>query len=270
MIEKQAMFETLRRGALLFAVALLLVPAAACAGDQRPDDEAAGDRHLGDETVVLELFTSQGCSSCPSADVFLGELAAERDDVVALSFHVDYWDYIGWEDPFATARMTARQKAYSKALGIAYVYTPQLVIDGVLHVTGSDRYAVKQAIAVSRSRQATRAPVAVEYRAPGRLTVEIGAAEGYHGAATILLVSLDRQHTTTVDAGENRGRTLVNHHVVRSYRPIGSWTGEAMTLELEPDALGNVGDGRAVLVQTREGRGRIMGADMVWLDGADG
>ena len=263
-------FERLKPGTLLLAAALAVMPAAACAGDQQRLGDEAGDRHPGGETVVLELFTSQGCSSCPSADAFLGELAAERDDVVALSFHVDYWDYIGWEDPFATARMTARQKAYSKALGIAYVYTPQLVIDGVRHVTGSDRRAVKQAIAVSRSRQATRAPVTLRESAPGRLTVEIGAAEGYRGAAAVLLVSVDRRHTTTVDAGENRGRTLVNHHVVRSYRPIGSWTGKAMTLELEPDALGSVGDGRAILVQTREGRGRIMGADMVWLDEADG
>ena len=255
------MLERLKPGALLLAAALAAMPAAACAGDHQRQDG---------ETVVLELFTSQGCSSCPSADAFLGELAAERDDVVALSFHVDYWDYIGWEDPFATATMTARQKAYSKALGITYVYTPQLVIDGVRHVTGSDRQAVKQAIAVSRSQQVTRASVAMEYRAPGRLTVEISAADGYDGAATVLLVSVDRRHTTTVDAGENRGRTLVNHHVVRDYRPIGSWTGKAMTLELDPDALGTVGDGRAVLVQAGEGHGRIMGADMVWLDEADG
>ena len=119
--------------------------------------------------VVLELFTSQGCSSCPSADSLLGELAEARDDVVALSFHVDYWDYIGWEDRFATSETTERQRDYARALGIAYVYTPQLVIDGSRHVVGSNRHAVKDAIDVSKAAKARRAPVALTSGGPGRL-----------------------------------------------------------------------------------------------------
>ena len=240
---------------LLVAAALAVVPVSAQAGSQK---------------VVLELFTSQGCSSCPSADAHLGELAEMRDDVIALSVHVDYWNYIGWEDRFATAEMTARQKDYARALGIAYVYTPQLVIDGTSHVTGSNKHAVKNAIAVSKALDTRRVSVALTSSASGHLTVEIGASDGYYGAATVWLVSVDRQHTTTVDAGENRGRTLVNHNVVRDYRPIGRWIGNAMTLELGPDELSDasegVGDGCAVLVQGSQGKGRIMGADMVWLD----
>ena len=261
------MYERSKLAALLVATALAVAPLSAQADD--PPLSAQAD----DPKVVLELFTSQGCSSCPSADAFLGEMAESRDDVVALSFHVDYWDYIGWEDPFATAEMTARQKTYAEALGIAYVYTPQLVIDGASHVTGSNRNAVKNAILVSKAASARRVPVALEARPTGRLTVEIGAVDGYYGAAEVWLVSVDRSHTTTVDAGENRGRTLTNHNVVREYRSIGSWTGDAMTLELGPDdlssALVSMGDGCAVLVQGNFGKGRIIGADLVWLDEAE-
>ena len=106
--------------------------------------------------------------------------------------------------------------------------------------------------------------------APDHLRVEIGHTNGYYGAATVWLVSVDRKHTTTVDAGENRGRDLVNFNVVRSFRPIGKWTGKAMTLELGPDELSRSGAGRgdgcAVLVQEKHGKGRIMGADLVWLE----
>ena len=242
-------------GAFLIAAALAVVPFSV---------QADGPK------VVLELFTSQGCSSCPSADAFLGELAETRDDVVALSFHVDYWDYIGWEDRFATAEMTERQRTYSRALGIAYVYTPQLVIDGARHVVGSNRHAVNDAIGVSKAIKARRVPVALTSSGPDHLTVEIGRSDGYYGDAMIWLVSVDRQHKTTVDAGENRGRTLINYNVVRDYRPIGRWVGNPMTLELGPDELsrtaGGIGEGCAVLIQENRGKGRIMGADLVWLD----
>ena len=249
------MFANWKPAALLLAALLAFVPAAARADDPK---------------VVLELFTSQGCSSCPSADAFLGELAETRGDVVALSFHVDYWNYLGWEDRFATAETTARQRAYAKELGIAYVYTPQLVIDGVRHVTGSDRNAVSAEIATAKAREARRVSVDLETHAPGRLAVKIGADESYWGAATILLASVDRRHTTAVDAGENHGRTLVNHNVVRDLRPIGTWSGKAMMLELDPPMPGGGGEGCAVFVQEREGKGRILGADILWLEASAG
>ena len=249
------MTKRMNLGAILVAAALAVVPLSVRADSPK---------------VVLELFTSQGCSSCPSADAFLGELAETRDDVVALSFHVNYWDYIGWEDRFATAETTARQRDYARALGVAYVYTPQLVIDGARHAVGSNKQAVTDAIAVSKAVKARRVAVALTSSASDRLTVEIGHSDGYYGDATVWLVSVDRQHTTTVDAGENRGRTLVNYNVVRDYRPIGRWTGGAMTFELGPDELSSaaegMGDGCAVLVQENRGKGRIMGGDLVWLD----
>ena len=245
------MTKMMTLGALFLAAALAFVPLSARADDRK---------------VVLELFTSQGCSSCPSADAYLGELAATRDDVVALSFHVDYWDYIGWEDRFATEETTDRQRDYARALGIAYVYTPQLVIDGARHAVGSNKRAVSDAIAVSKSVKARRVSVALTSGGPGQLTVEIGHSDGYYGDATVWLVSVDREHRTAVDAGENRGRTLTNYHVVRDFRSIGRWTGGAMTLDVEPDAFGTTGDGCAVLVQENRGKGRVMGADIVWLD----
>ena len=249
------MSKMMKFSALLIAVAFAIMPLSARADDPK---------------VVLELFTSQGCSSCPSADAYLGELAATRDDVVALSFHVDYWNYIGWEDRFATEETTTRQRDYGRALGIAYIYTPQLVIDGKRHVVGSNKGAVKKAIAVSKKTTARRVPVALSANGSGSLTVRIGESSGYHGAATVWLISVDRKHTTSVDAGENRGRTLVNHNVVRDFRSIGTWSGKVMTLQLGPDELARaargMGDGCAVLVQGNRGKGRILGADIVWLD----
>ena len=249
------MTKMMKFSALLIAAALAFLPLSARADDPK---------------VVLELFTSQGCSSCPSADAYLGELAATRDDVVALSFHVDYWNYIGWEDRFATEETTTRQRDYGRALGIAYIYTPQLVIDGRRHVVGSNKGAVKKAISVSKAAKAKRVPVALSTSGSGRVTVKIGESSGYYGDATIWLISVDREHTTTVDAGENRGRTLVNYNVVRDFRSIGRWAGSAMTLDLGPDELASaakgMGDGCAVLVQANRGKGRILGADIVWLD----
>ncbi len=244
--------------AVLFAAGLAIAQTPAQAADSTTSPK-----------VVLELFTSQGCSSCPAADELLGHIAAMREDVIALSFHVDYWNYIGWKDLFATPATTARQKAYARALGISYVYTPQLVIDGARHVTGSDRDAVATAIETSRNSSQTRVPVALASRADGRLTVEIASAE-FDGTAAVWLVNFDRRHTTTIDAGENRGRTLVNYHVVRAYRRIGTWTGDAMTLDLGPDDVAETpetaGDGCAVLVQADHGNGRIVGAEAVWVD----
>ena len=103
------------------------------------------------QPVVVELYTSQGCSSCPPADAFLGELA-RQDDVIALSLHVDYWDYMGWTDTFASPVTTARQRAYKQALNSRYVYTPQIVVDGRGHAVGSRRAEVRTLIAEAQAR----------------------------------------------------------------------------------------------------------------------
>ena len=137
-----------------------------------------------DRPVVVELFTSQGCSSCPPADVLLGELA-KREDVLALAFHVDYWDRLGWKDPFSSAMATARQRAYGHKLGLRTVYTPQIVVDGTAEMVGSDRRAVARAIAAARAKQTVDVKLA---REAGELVVQVGPVEGA-GRVSVQLVA---------------------------------------------------------------------------------
>jgi hypothetical protein len=206
--------------------------------------------------VVVELFTSQGCSSCPPADAYLAELA-KRDDVLALSFHVDYWNYIGWKDPFATAETTQRQRDYARNLAQRYVYTPEMVVQGAAHAVGSDRPAVEKLIAAARARpgpEITAAPEGDRLRAaPEGDGLRVRVGEGA-GAGTLLLVRFEREHVTKVGRGENGGRTLRNVHVVRELRPIGEWRGKALDLALEKQA------GECALLLQAEAGGAILAA----------
>lgn len=215
----------------------------------------------GEALPVVELFTSQGCSSCPPADKYLGELAKRRD-VIALSYHVDYWDYIGWPDPFATKATTRRQHDYGQALKQRYVYTPELVVDGRGHSSRPDDVA--QLIAAARERP--RLDVALEAEDPDMPKVTIPAGD-YDGRASVWMVFYDRQHETRIGRGENRGRTLTYSNVVREIRHIGTWTGRALTLPVSIDeARSNGRGGCAVIVQ--DGRaGRILGAAKMDIDG---
>ena len=208
--------------------------------------------------TVVELFTSQGCSSCPPADAFLGELA-RRDDLVALSEHVDYWDYIGWKDPFASPANTKRQHEYARLLGLRYVYTPQMVIQGADHATGSDRARVLEKIAAAAALP--RVPVSARY-ADDRILVSVPGAEGTAGGemAAVWMAVFDRQHETPVKRGENGGRTLKNFNVVRSMVRLGTWSGQALEIPAAmPEGNGRHPDGCAVIVQSLK-TGRIIGA----------
>ncbi len=208
--------------------------------------------------VVVELFTSQGCSSCVPADRLMGELAA-LDDIVALSFHVDYWDYIGWTDPFASAETTARQHAYARALGQRNVYTPEIVIGGVTHRVGSDTAAVRAAIREVRETAGAGAKVTIEMNGPDVLRVTVGASH-YSGAADVLLVRYDTRHETPVSRGENAGRTVVNYNVVREFHKIGSWSGQETSFEVRwSEITGPGSDSCAVIVQA-SGTGAVLGA----------
>ena len=205
--------------------------------------------------VVVELFTSQGCSSCPPADKFLGELA-QRSDVLALAFHVDYWNYIGWTDPFASKLATQRQRDYSQRLALRYVYTPQMVVNGVAEGVGAEPETIDPLITAAAD-DASRAITMLGRAANGRLTVHIDAGTPPE-PASIWLVGFDREHTTRVLHGENEGRTLKDYQVVRSFQEIGTWNGAALDLDVAGNAVS--GDGSvAVLVQLR-GTGRIIGA----------
>jgi hypothetical protein len=211
----------------------------------------------GQAPVVVELFTSQGCSSCPPADTLLGELAAEGN-VLALSFHVDYWDYIGWKDPFASPVFTRRQRDYQRSLGARMVYTPQMVIDGRIDVVGSRRGEVRRAIAQSATH--SKLPVTIDSSEPGELLARIPAAEvDLADPAVVWLVQFDGKQVTDVKRGENSGATLVNHNVVREIRQLGEWRGAAIDLPLglRMDDIG--AGGCAVIVQSGP-TGPIIGA----------
>ncbi len=223
----------------------------------------AGAVGLTRRPVVVELFTSQGCSSCPPADAFLGELA-KRDDVVALAFHVDYWDYIGWKDPFGDPAYTQRQRAYAAQLRQRTIYTPQMVIDGVSHEVGSRRGAVESAI---RERlqlgPAVRPSIPVEFgrRSDGAVTVFVPKAVAT-GSADLLLAAIDAEHVTEVRRGENSGRVLADYNVVRSISRIGRWTGGDLSVTVDADTWHRGADALVILLQA-ENHGPIWGVAKV-------
>jgi len=208
--------------------------------------------------VVVELFTSQGCSSCPPADAYLGDLA-KRPEVLALSFHVDYWNYIGWTDPFAARFATERQRAYADSLDLRYAYTPQMVVNGAAEGAGSDRAKIERLISSAAARHAERPSITLARNGDGQITVHVDAAQSVEpGDSAVWLVSFDRRHSTEVVRGENGGRTLIDYNAVRSLERIGTWTGEALDLPVAADSAS--GDGGIAVLLQQGGSGRILTA----------
>jgi len=208
---------------------------------------AAAPAIAGNTQAVIELFTSQGCSSCPAADRLLGEYAG-RDDVLALSYNVDYWDYLGWKDTLASHDNTQRQRDYSSAHGDGGVYTPQAVIDGRDDATGSSRAGIEAAIAANKGGLSV--PIDLSLSADA-VTVHIGAASGDMPHATLWLVMYDSAVTVPIDRGENSGQTITYSNVVRKLRPVAMWTGAAMSVDLPRSELEHAkADRCAVLLQT--------------------
>ncbi len=220
----------------------------------------AGISGAGAETrpVVVELFTSQGCSSCPPADAVLAELA-QRNDVIALGFHIDYWDNLGWKDSLSAPGSTARQRAYAAQFGKKEIYTPQAVIDGRVQLIGSHRDAVLQAVA-----QAQPQAVAPVTFASGGRSVLIGAASNgaEKGEGKVILVRFIRSRSTPVRRGENAGSMAVDANGVETFKTIAEWTGQKLDLPVEPP---DAGYGLAILVQADDGR--ILGAGSYLTDG---
>ena len=196
----------------------------------------------GTRPVVVELFTSQGCSSCPPADSLLGELA-RNSDVVALGFHISYWDGLGWKDPFSSQTSTDRQWTYARLLEIGQVYTPQIIVDGSREMVGSDRAKVEAAL--HDARPEAIAPVTF---VADRSSVTIGAGDA---RGSVLLVRFAQERTTRVARGENARRTLQDANAVESLSSRGSWEGSPLRFAIEPPAAG---EGIAVLVQAADGR----------------
>ena len=224
---------------------------------------AALPAQAGERLTVVELFTSQGCPLCPTADAFLGELT-KRDDVLALSFHVGYWDYIGWADPFAKTAYTKRQEKYLDRFGLPYVFTPQAVIDGRLHASGNRQDRILRNIVAASSLDRGRIEVELTRISAGQVRIRIPLTDAvYRGEAEIILIRYDEKKETLVTRGENAGRTLVNHNVVRIMRPIADWNGKAVdTVQRLIELDGPGGDFCAVLIQERT-QGRILGAAFI-------
>jgi hypothetical protein len=223
-------------GRLSLAVMLLCVAAA----------------HAQPRPVVVELFTSQGCSSCPPADAYVGALST-RSDVIALAFHVDYWDDLGWRDRFGLAQSVVRQNIYARNLRRASVYTPQLVIDGRDDALGSDRGAVARALSERRAG----VPVAVSVRAA---EVVVGmSAQAQVPPSDVTLVAYLHHAVSAIGRGENAGRTLEEFNIVRDIRTLGRWNGQAETFRVPRSSLPRDATDVAVLVQP-SGQAPIIGA----------
>ncbi|MFC4271986.1 DUF1223 domain-containing protein [Sneathiella chungangensis] len=205
-------------------------------------------------STVVELYTSQGCSSCPPADELLGELV-KNDDVLGLSFGVTYWDYIGWKDIFGSSDNDARQVEYRGRFNSRYVYTPQMVVAGTEHIVGSDRSGVEGLIAKHEGHAKS---LLLDWTLNGDdLDIRLPAGTG---KATVWVVDIDRQRDVNIRRGENTGRIITYHNVVRKIRPLGDWTGEAKSIQVNlADMRAEGRDGCAIIVQ-QDGYGPILAA----------
>lgn len=206
----------------------------------------------GDHPVVVELYTSQGCSSCPPADRLLAELS-QRDDVIALALHVDYWDYIGWADEFADPAHTERQKAYARAHDKRSVYTPQMIVAGADLIIGTKPMELADSI---QAHAARTPPVVVTLTRNGdRVRIE-AQADRFRGDAIVDVIGIIDERTVEITRGENAGRTLTYHNIVSSWTRVGEWDGAGIfqaTIQVSP------GRPIAVIVQ-QDGYGPVLGA----------
>jgi hypothetical protein len=221
----------------VFAAALVLLPALAANTATVPDSMNGMDG-----LTVVELFTSQGCNSCPPADALASELA-DRPGVLVLSWNVDYWDYLGWKDTLARPENTARQRAYNRALGRGNrVFTPQMVIGGRDQAVGSDRLDVETAIAENTNRTKT---VPVHYD-PDFVTVDLPEQARVSGA-TISIIHYEFAKTIPIRGGENGGKAITYSHVVMESDPVATWDGDPTTLKIAREKFCDRGN--AIIVQ---------------------
>ncbi|HEY5049006.1 MAG TPA: DUF1223 domain-containing protein [Rhizomicrobium sp.] len=229
---------------LAFAGLLLATESHAWANGKRP--------------VVIELYTSQGCSSCPPADALLARLA-DRKDVLALSLPITYWDMLGWKDTLASEANTRRQKAYAEAMGHGGVYTPQMIVDGVNDLVGSREAAIEAAID-ARAADLRDVPVSLS-ALPHELRVAVGPGGERGEVATIWIFEILGKATVAIHGGENDGRSMTYRNVVREVKAVGIWKGQQVSLDLpRQDLMSEPHDKVAVIVQEGGGYGRVIGA----------
>ena len=255
MTERTTAHRPNRRSVLHGALATALAAPAALWG-------LRGARAAGPSGVV-EMFTSQGCSSCPPADKVLAELI-ESGEAIGLSHHVDYWDYLGWKDTLASPEATKRQYAYARAFGRRGVYTPQAVVNGRTHHVGSRGREVRARLEGDAAAGIAPDRLVTLTREAARVGIVV---EGEAAEADLVLVRFDRRHEQVIERGENRGRTITYHHPVREVRALGPWDGTtgAVMVDLPPN--GRAG-GVAALLQSRAAGGApgpILGAGSLLL-----
>lgn len=203
--------------------------------------------------AVVELFTSQGCSSCPPADRLIGDLAKDPS-VIALTFPIDYWDYLGWKDTLAQPKFTARQRGYAYKRGDREVYTPQAVVNGIAHALGSDGAQITRTIVATRSRTGVMAlPVSLSLGG-GQATVSLPASpSGQPSMAEVWICGVAREVMVNIGKGENRGREVGYHNVVRRWLKVGDWTGRAGTWSVPLENITGDGDVDLAVVYVQEG-----------------
>jgi len=217
-----------------------------------------------DPRAVVELFTSQGCSSCPPADKIIGELAKDPS-IIAMSMPIDYWDYLGWKDTLADARFSARQKAYSRMRGDREVYTPQAVINGQVHVIGSDRTSIENAIGATGKADGVMSIPVTMTQSGKQITVAVAAAskvpESHHGE--VWICSISKAVPISIARGENHGKEITYHNVVRNLVKLGDWNGNPATWTVPLDTVEHEGiDAAVAYVQdgSRDKPGPMLGA----------
>jgi hypothetical protein len=224
----------------------------------------------GSHPVVVELFTSQGCSDCPAADRIVAELAT-RKDVLALSFPITYWDMLGWKDTFATEANTYRQKSYARTMNRSGIYTPQIIVDGKIDVVGNQRDRVMSTISKRSTQIAIEPAIKLALGiASGRVEIAIPAAARGKGnpPATIWVMRTLSHAKVNVQQGENKNHQLSYANLVRELHRAGEWTGEAMKLDVPITTGKSKHDGIAVLLQSHD-YGEVIAAAMIKLPTAD-
>jgi hypothetical protein len=213
---------------------------------------------LAKSPVVVELFTSQGCSSCLKADDLMGEVA-DRPGILVLTYAVDYWDYLGWRDTFAKEDYSTRQRAYMKRMSGREVYTPQIVVNGTAEAAAIHADKVDQLIATARRAKGLPSP---QIRQRSDTRISVGSGRFPKGGAEVWLVRYDpTDQAVEIKRGENRGKTMVYHNVVRDLVRLGSWTGKARSYTLPTPETDSAGEGleSVILVQGAKG-GRMLGS----------
>lgn len=245
----------MKSSSVLIAGLAVLIGAGAVGSTAQPVGARAVVRNIpANEPVVVELFTAQGCSGCTQANRMV-EALADAPGVIALTWSVDYWDYLGWVDTFAQPEFAQRQRAYQAALRLRGVYTPQVVIDGRRQVSGSDTPAVQAAIDEEAARRVF--PPEVQFRDDGD-AVGVGSGQVPVGGADVWAITYrPGRQDVSVSGGDNRGRVIGSVNVVRSLTKLGDWRGQPILLTLPARAEEN--DRTVVLVQARTDR-RILTA----------